>query len=122
MPKVYFTDDGIEIDMEGIEKLLAIKGRLSIPYSHITGVDENAERVRAYLRVGGTALGPRHYDYGRFLTNQGPGFYALKNLDKAFAIHTRDEKYSVIVLELEDNDSVIEEIEERTGKQRAERE
>ncbi|MGC8694341.1 MAG: hypothetical protein ACP5RI_01850 [Candidatus Micrarchaeia archaeon] len=108
-----FKDTGIEINLKGIEKILAIKNRLFIPYEHIIKVDENAENIKAYLRVGGTALGPRHYDYGRFMTNEGLGFYIIKNKDNAFAIYLKDEKYKVIVLELDDNITAINKIKEK---------
>lgn len=113
MAKLNFTDTGIEIDLEGIEKFLTIKSKLSIPYNHIVNVEENAENVKAYLRVGGTALGHRHYDYGRFITNEGKGFYVMKDKNKAFAIHLKNDAYSVIVLELEDNFTAIKEINKR---------
>ncbi len=113
MAKLNFTDTGIEIDLQGIEKFLAIKSKLSIPYNHIVNVEENAESVKAYLRIGGTALGHRHYDYGRFLTNDGKGFYVMKHKDRAFAIHLKDDTYNVIVLELNDNAAVIKEINKR---------
>lgn len=116
MVKLNFKDSGIEIDLEGIEKILAIKNRLFIPYGHIINVDDNAEKVKAYLRVGGTALGHRHYDYGRFITNEGKGFYVMKDKDKAFAIHLRDEPYNVIVLELDDNASMISKINKEITK------
>ncbi|MCL5122829.1 MAG: hypothetical protein M1279_02575 [Candidatus Marsarchaeota archaeon] len=116
MVKLEFKDSGIEIDLEGIEKILAIKNRLFIPYGHIINVDDNAEKVKAYLRVGGTALGHRHYDYGRFITNEGKGFYVMKDKDKAFAIHLRDEPYNVIVLELDDNASMISQINKEITK------
>ena len=116
MVKLNLKDNGMEIDLEGIEKVLAIKNRLFIPYEHITSVDDNAEKVKAYLRVGGTALGRRHYDYGRFLTNEGKGFYIVKDKDKAFAIHLKDEPYNVIVIELDDNASAISLINEKVQK------
>ncbi|MCL5433539.1 MAG: hypothetical protein M1538_00990 [Candidatus Marsarchaeota archaeon] len=116
MVKLNFKDNDIEIDLEGIEKILAIKKRLIIPYNHIISVDDDAEKVKAYLRVGGTALGHRHYDYGRFITNEGLGFYIMKNKDRAFAIHLKDEKYNVIVLELDDNASIISQINKKIKK------
>ncbi|MCL4411024.1 hypothetical protein M1452_00585 [Candidatus Marsarchaeota archaeon] len=119
MVKLNFKDNGIEIDLEGIEKILAIKNRLFIPYEHIINVDSNAEKVKAYLRVGGTALGHRHYDYGRFLTNEGKGFYVMKDKSKAFAIHLKDEPYNVIVLELDDNTSIISLINKEITKHKA---
>ena len=36
MVKLNLKDNGMEIDLEGIEKVLAIKNRLFIPYEHIT--------------------------------------------------------------------------------------
>ncbi len=41
MVKLNFTDTGMEIDLEGIEKFLAVKSKLSIPYNHIVNVEEN---------------------------------------------------------------------------------
>lgn len=110
MVKVNFQETGFEIDLEGIEKMEAFKSKLFVPYDHLTGVDDDANDIRIGLKLVGTSLGQNHYDYGRFETSEGYGFYAMKNKSNAFAIHLMNDKYSVIVLDVENKEDVIEQL------------
>ncbi len=116
MVTLNFKSSGIEIDLEGLEKIAAMKGKLFIPYDHITNVEENADSVKRYLKAGGTALGYSHDLFGRFTTNDGLGFFVVRDMKKAFAIHLTDEAYKVIVLQLHDNANAVAELRKRIKK------
>ncbi|MGC8537906.1 MAG: hypothetical protein ACP5MZ_02895 [Candidatus Micrarchaeia archaeon] len=113
MVAIGFKDSGIEIDLQGIEKFIAIKSKLFIPYEHIESVNDNADEVKRYLRVGGTAIGYSHSLFGRFTTNEGLGFFVVRDKKKAFAINLVNEPYKVIVLELDNNEDAISKLRER---------
>ena len=108
MVKLAFNDDSVEIDLQGAEEFLAIKKRLIIPYANIEKVDDNADQVQRYLKVAGAAFGVNNHIYGRFTTNDGLGFYVVKEKKNSFAIHLRNEIYKVIVIELADNSEAIQ--------------
>lgn len=95
------------MDLEGIEKVEALKGRLFIPYSHVRSIDDSADGLIATLRLGGTSLGPGGLHYGRFETSEGYGFLAFREKDRAFVVHLSDDRYSVLALEPEDRDGAL---------------
>lgn len=107
MVEIKFNTDTVEFDLQGAEEFLAIKKRLVIAYANIEKVEDNADQVQRYLKVGGSAFGVNNHLYGRFTTNDGMGFFVLKKKENAFAIHLRNETYKVIVIELANNDEAI---------------
>lgn len=107
MVEITFNDDSAEIDLHGAEEFLAIKKRLVIPYANIEKVDDNADQVKRYLKVAGSAFGVDNHLYGRFTTNDGLGFFVVRKKENAFAIHLRNEDFKVIVLEVGDNSEAI---------------
>lgn len=113
MVRIVFNEDNFEVDMEGMEKFEALKRKLVIPYSHLDRVDDNAAEIVTGFRLMGTGVTRTDYDFGRFNTNEGMGFYVMKHKDKAFAIHLKDDDYSVLVLQLENNAEAIDELRKR---------
>lgn len=113
MVKIQFLEDEFEIDMEGIEEFEAIKRKLLIPYSCIQRVDDTAEDVYGNFKIIGTRVTQNMYDFGRFTTKEGEGFFAYRKRENAFAIHLVNNKYGVIVIELENREQAIDELRAR---------
>ncbi len=112
MVSVDFQDEGMEIDLHGVEKLEAMKRKLFVPYANIESVDDTVEDLRVGWKVAGTGLG-QNYDFGRFETNEGYGFFVMRSRADAFVIHLHDFAYKVIVLDLDNRQEVIDEIRSR---------
>ena len=110
MVKLLFKEDGFEVDLTGLEKFSALKGKLFIPYSNLSSVDESVGDIHIRTRLGGTSLGEEGYNYGRFQTTEGYGFYAMKSKEKAFVIHLVNNEYNFIALEVEDKEEAIKEL------------
>lgn len=109
MVSVEFKEDGMEIDLHGLEKLAAMKEKLFVPYENITAVDDSVGDLRITWKVAGSGFG-QNYDYGRFETNEGYGFYVMRKRDDAFVIHLANFKYRFIVLDLDNRQEVIDEL------------
>ncbi len=110
MVRIQFLEDEFEIDLEGIEKFEAVKRELRIPYSCISRVDDTAGDVYGGLRLMGTRLTQNMYDFGRFTTKEGEGFFAFRKRENAFAIHLINNKYGIIIIETENREQAIEEL------------
>lgn len=109
MVTVDFQAEGFEIDLHGVEKVEAIKSKLFVPYANVDSVEEEVGDLRVGWKVAGAGLG-QNYDVGRFETNEGYGFFVMRKRSESFVIHLKDFKYSVIVLDLDNKEEVIEQI------------
>lgn len=110
MVKLIFKETGFEIDLSELEKLAAFKGKLFIPYENLIRIDDFVGDIHLQARLGGTSLGQDEYDYGRFQTTEGYGFYVMKHKENAFVIYLRDNTYNFLVLEVDDKEEVIREL------------
>lgn len=110
MVKVVFDVNGFNVELQGGEIFAAFKEKLFIPYEHIAKIDDNADELRIVMKVAGASLGQNTYDFGRFETNEGYGFYAMRRKEDAFAIHLTDERYKVLVLDVDDKEGTINEL------------
>lgn len=115
MVTVDFKDDGLEIDLHGIEKLEAVKSRVFVPYANIDSVDDSVGDLRVGFKVAGAGLG-QNWDFGRFETSDGYGFFAMRNRSEAFVIHLSNFAYKIIVLDLDNREEVIGEIKSRISQ------
>lgn len=105
----------MEIDLQGIEKLETMQRKIFVPYENIDSVDDSADAIKVGWKVAGAGFG-QNYDYGRFRTNEGYGFFAMKNKHDSFVIHLKDFKFNVIILDLQNRQEVIDEIRHRISK------
>ena len=113
MVKIQFLEDEFELDMEGVEELEAVKKKLRIPYSSIRRVDDTAGDVFGRFKIIGTRLTQNSHDFGRFTTDEGEGFFAYRMRENAFAIHLANNRYGIIIVELENREQAINELRSR---------
>ena len=113
MVKIQFLENEFEIDLEGIEKFEAVKSKLLIPYSCISRVEDTAGEVYGGFRLMGTRVTQNKYDFGRFTTKEGEGFFAYRKRENAFAIHLVNNKYGIIIVETENREQAIDELRAR---------
>jgi hypothetical protein len=107
--RIELTPDALIVHMEGADKLWALKSRLEIPLRHVVGARPAVDEARSFsrgLKVAGTAL-PGVITAGRFYSQGELVFWDVHQAAKAIAIGLRDERYSRLVLEVENPEAEI---------------
>ena len=115
---IELTDEMLVVHVEGADRLWALKSRLEIPLAHVAGATSATEEARKWLhgmRLGGTHI-PSVISAGRFYSHGELVFWAVHDPEKAIAIALRDERYSRLVLEVEDAEAEIARIRHATTR------
>ena len=98
------------VEVQGLDKLWALKSRLEIPLAHVKGVrSAKDEHVRG-IRAPGTYF-PGIIAAGSFHQIGKHVFWDVHDQDRAIAIDLHDERYTTLVLEVEHPDVTRSEIE-----------
>jgi len=96
-------------ELKGVDKILAIKSKITIPISQIKSVStEKADwgMLRFQLKMGGTGLPPLVKD-GRYWDRQrGWLFYVMHNPNKCVTVRLKGERYKRIIFEVEDKEAM----------------
>jgi hypothetical protein len=99
--------NSIIFQLQGIDKVLALKSQLRIPIEHI--VDVSTERadwnIFNQLRVGGSAF-PGILKDGRYFSRKEKGwlFYEMKDSNSCVTVSLKDERYKKIIFEVKDKE------------------
>jgi hypothetical protein len=106
-------DDGyLDIQVNGIHKLWALKSSLRVPLSDVVDVRHDPERARRILpgfRLPGTHV-PALYTAGTYYQSDfRPDFWTVRNPERAIVIQGRDgAAYDEIIVEVEDPVAVVD--------------
>jgi hypothetical protein len=103
------TDTELIVEMEGADKLWALRSRLTIPFAHVAGAERAEEEARKWLhgmRVGGTHI-PGVISAGTFISHGERVFWDVHRPENAIAIQLRDERFGHLVIEVSDPDGAI---------------
>lgn len=115
MPTILeLTPDTLVVNIDGADKLWALKSRLAIPLANVLGAREARDEARRWLhgiRLGGTHL-PGVIYAGRFFSHGEMVFWDVHDPDKAIAIDLRDGHYGHLVIEVDDPEREIERIQQ----------
>ena len=104
MVDVSVEGDRVRFDVDGWDKMWALKSRLEIPLSHITSVRVDAEPARGWwhgFRMPGTQI-PGILTAGTFYQHDGAVFYDVHNPDNTIVIELDHEHYRRLVVEVAD--------------------
>lgn len=115
---INLTNAALTVEMEGADRLWALKSRLEVPIEHLAGAraaSDEATRWLHGLRLGGTHI-PGVISAGRFYTHCEWIFWNVHHPDKAIAIELRDERYSRLVIEVQDPKAEIARIEKAAAE------
>lgn len=101
--------NNIIFQLQGIDKILAIKSAIKVPIEHITDVStERADwNLFKQLRIAGTDF-PGKIKEGRFLSKEGLLFYEMRDPDKCITVSLKDERYKKIIFEVENKETTAE--------------
>ena len=103
MGSVSIHGDRAHFDVEGWDKLWALKSRLEIPLAHISSARVDAEPARGWwhgLRFPGTQV-PGILTAGTFYQSGGAVFYDVHDPERTIVIELDDERYQRLVIEVE---------------------
>ena len=104
MVQITIENDTLIMEVEGLDKLWALKSRLEIPLKHISGVRADPKTVRAWwsgVRLPGTDL-PSVIRAGTFYHHGQRVFWDIHHPDNGIVIELADDRYKELVVEVED--------------------
>ena len=96
-------DGSLIVDVEGADKLWALKSRLEIPIANVVGAAPAEPEARDWLhgmRLGGTHI-PGVISAGRFYAHGTWVFWDVHDPAKAIGIELRGEHYGRLVVEVD---------------------
>jgi hypothetical protein len=106
MVTITVDGDALDIQVQGIHKLWAMKSSLRIPLADIRSVRQDAERARTMFpgaRIPGTHI-PYVYTAGTYYqADFRPDFWTVRNRENAIVIQfSLEAAYDEIIVEVED--------------------
>ncbi|MFJ9517319.1 hypothetical protein ACIRPK_03460 [Kitasatospora sp. NPDC101801] len=113
MARVSVTGDTLTVEVEGLDRLWAVKSRIEIPLSNVRGAtaDPGIVREPKGLRAPGTHL-PGVIVAGTFHRQGEKVFWDVRNPNLAVVIELSDEKYTRLVVEVADPRATVALIEQ----------
>ena len=104
MVDVSVEGDRVRFDVDGWDKMWALKSRLEIPLEHITSVRVDPEPARGWwhgFRMPGTQI-PGVLTAGTFYQHDGAVFYDVHDPEHTIVIELDHEHYRRLVVEVAD--------------------
>ena len=104
MVEVTIEGDRVRFDVDGWDKLWALKSRLEIPLAHIRSVRIDPEPARGWwhgFRMPGTQI-PGVLTAGTFYQHDGAVFYDVHDPEHTIVIELDHEHYRRLVVEVAD--------------------
>ncbi len=111
------SDQSLELDVVGWDKLWSFKSSISVPLQHIIDVERATEEAKKWFhgwRVPGTNV-PGVITAGTYYDGSGRVFWDVHDAEKAIEIKLRDERYQRLVVEVQDPTAAIAEIRQALG-------
>ena len=118
MAEVELDEDTLSIHVMGMDRLWALRSRLEIPLSHVSGAEADPEVAGRWwqgIRSGGTQV-PGVITAGTFHQEGERVFWDVHDPEKAIVIRLRDERYARLVIEVEDPPATVAAIKEALGQ------
>ncbi len=111
MAEIKVSGDRLVAHVTGLERTLALKRRLEFPLDHVVGVSKGIgeDDERGWLKRSEHAL-PGLVKAGTFHSNGRRVFWDVRHRDRAIAIELRDERYTRLVIQVEDPDPTVQAI------------
>lgn len=110
MVHVSIHGDRARFEVEGWDKLWALKSQLEIPLAHIRAVRADPEPARGWwhgVRLPGTQI-PGILTAGSFYQSDGFVFYDVHDPQQTVVVDLDHEHYQRLVVEVENPNEVIE--------------
>jgi hypothetical protein len=117
MVTITIVDEMLHVEVQGLDKLWALKGSLDIPLAHIRNARYDPEVARGWwhgLRMPGTQL-PGVITAGTFYQSGKKVFWDVHKPEKTVVIELQDDRYDELIVEVEDPDDAIRRIQYGLG-------
>ena len=104
------ADGLVVLHVRGADKLWAFKSSLEIPLQHVAGVKADSSIAHGWwhgARMPGTSI-PGVITAGTFYQHGKRVFWDVHDPDRTIVIELRDERYSEIIVEVEDPNFAVE--------------
>uniref|UniRef100_UPI003F496E6E hypothetical protein n=1 Tax=Nonomuraea bangladeshensis TaxID=404385 RepID=UPI003F496E6E len=113
MAHVHIDDGTLVVEMTGLDKLWTLKSRLTIPLGNVRGVtyDPGMIAERKGIRAPGVHL-PGVIVAGTFHLDGEQVFWDVRNPAKAIVIQLADERYTRLVVQVDDPRAAVTLIED----------
>ena len=109
MVHVSIHGDRVRFEVEGWDRLWALRSQLEIPVAHIRAVRADPEPARGWwhgLRLPGTQI-PGILTAGSFYQSDGFVFYDVHDPERTVVIELDHEHYQRLVIEVENPAAVV---------------
>lgn len=110
MVDLTIADGQLTLHVRGADKLWALKSTLEIPLVHISGVRSDPEIARGWyhgIRMPGTNV-PGVLTAGTFYQDGKRVFWDVHHPEKTIVIQLHDERYSELIVEVENPEMAVE--------------
>jgi len=104
MVDVRVFGDKLVLNIEGADKLWALKSSLEIPLQHVVSVKADPEAANGWyhgIRLPGTNI-PGVLTAGTFYQDGKRVFWDVHHPEKTIVIELRDERYNELIIEVAD--------------------
>ncbi|MBN6039060.1 hypothetical protein [Amycolatopsis sp. 195334CR] len=105
------------VEMEGMDRLWALKSKLTIPLAHIRGAtaDPGILGEPKGVRAPGTHV-PGVITAGTFHQDGEKVFWAVRDAKKAVVVELADERFTRLVVEVDDPRAAVALVEQATSR------
>ena len=116
MVELSLTDDHLDLEVKGFDKLWAFKSQLDIPLVHIRDVRHDPEAASGWwhgIKLPGTSI-PGMITAGTFYQHDGRRvFWDVHNPERSIVIQLNDERFDQLIVEVNDPLFAVEQIKAR---------
>jgi hypothetical protein len=109
MVTVSIEGDRVRFEVEGWDKLWALKSQLEIPLEHIDSARVDPEPARGWwhgIRLPGSQI-PGVLTAGTFYQHDGAVFYDVHDPERTIVLELNHEHYTRLVIEVDDPDATV---------------
>jgi hypothetical protein len=111
--KIKIEKGKVIFELKGVDKVLAVKSRLTVPIEHIKSVSTKKADwgfLRFQLRMGGTGI-PLLVKNGRYWDRRrGWLFYVMRHPKRCVTVGLKNERYKKIIFEVEDKEKTAKKL------------
>ena len=120
MVEISFQGDRIRLEVQGLDKLWALKSQLEFPLAHVSSVRKDAEPARGWwhgFRLPGTSI-PGVLTAGTFYQHEGAIFYDVHDPEQTIVFELEHEHYRRLVVEVEHPAATVASVNQALAKRR----
>jgi hypothetical protein len=115
MTSLTFNNQELIINVEGLDKLLAFKGEVSIKLAHIKNVEVNHEGLMDFKDATfgiGTIFAGR-IQTGTFKEDGQKSFWDVHDIKKTVLLTLHDDEYNKVIIEVDNPEEAVQAIQEK---------